>query len=439
MSTGPGVIGTVRPRSRPWAMRTSMRRQRCATGPSQLTSRARVVVAATVGPPSASPCAVGRTSPGHIRTRPSAVAAASAPRRRRARGPTSCPAVHRRGEPGARRGARGVQRARALRSRSSLHSAGSMRSSTSRRPSGVRASITLGSPGRNRAPALRRLRRWSPRSPARARTAPPRAAERPRLRADVRRRGASRRSSITARRWERLRRRSRARLHRSRIWGVPGGLIGGRLYFLATSWNEVPDHWWGPFAVWEGGLGIWGGIAARHARSASGVLRRARRPTSRASWTPRRPALLVAQSIGRVGNWFNQELFGGPTTCPWGLEIDPAHRPGRLRRTTPPSTRPSSTRSSGTSAWPPSSSGSATTARIRPPGLFALYVTGYSAFRIFEELLRVDPAHHILGLRLNFFVAAVLTIAGAAWFLRTQRTNRPPDPRPSDAAPERSP
>ena len=59
--------------------------------------------------------------------------------------------------------------------------------------------------------------------------------------------------------------------------------------------------------------------------------------------------------------------------------------------------------------------------KIKPPGLFALYVSGYSFGRIFEELLRVDPAHHILGLRLNFFVAVVLCALGAAWFVRSQR------------------
>jgi len=62
--------------------------------------------------------------------------------------------------------------------------------------------------------------------------------------------------------------------------------------------------------------------------------------------------------------------------------------------------------------------------RIRPPGLFALYVTGYSAFRIFEESLRVDPAHYILGLRLNFYVACALTVIGAVWFVAIQRRGR---------------
>jgi hypothetical protein len=109
------------------------------------------------------------------------------------------------------------------------------------------------------------------------------------------------------------------------LWGFPAGLIGGRLYHLITSWNEVPHTWWGPFAVWKGGLGIWGGIAL-------GVAVGLWRVTSADASVARcmdagAPALLVAQSIGRVGNYFNQELFGKPTNLPWGLEISPEHRP----------------------------------------------------------------------------------------------------------------
>ena len=132
--------------------------------------------------------------------------------------------------------------------------------------------------------------------------------------------------AITTRRWE-AQGGSRELVQDVALWGFPAGIIGGRLYFLATSWNEVPDHWWGPFAVWEGGLGIWGGIALG---TAVGIwrLRRAGADVPR-FLDAAAPALLVAQAIGRVGNYFNQELYGRPTSLPWGLEIDPEHRPAR--------------------------------------------------------------------------------------------------------------
>ena len=201
------------------------------------------------------------------------------------------------------------------------------------------------------------------------------------------------------------------------LWGFPAGLIGGRLYFLATSWNEVPHHWWGPFAIWKGGLGIWGGVAAGTLVGLV-VLRR------RGADIPRfldaaAPALLVAQAIGRIGNYFNQELFGGPTSLPWGLEIDPAHRPdGYTHYAT---FHPTflyeivwNLGLAGALIW------LGHHRRIRAPGLFALYVAGYSLGRIGEELLRVDPAHHLFGFRLNFFVAAILFAGATIWFAHTQ-------------------
>jgi prolipoprotein diacylglyceryl transferase len=223
--------------------------------------------------------------------------------------------------------------------------------------------------------------------------------------------------AITARRWE-AQGGSRELVSDVALWGFPAGIVGGRLYFLATSWNEVPDHWWGPFAVWKGGLGIWGGIALG---TAVGIwrLRRAGADVPR-FLDAAAPALLVAQAIGRVGNYFNQELFGRPTSLPWGLEIDPDHRPARYldSATFHPTFLYEIIWNLALAAflvW------LGRRRAIRPPGLFALYVAGYSAFRIVEELLRVDPAKHVLGLRLNFFIAAVLAIAGLTWFLRTQR------------------
>jgi prolipoprotein diacylglyceryl transferase len=226
--------------------------------------------------------------------------------------------------------------------------------------------------------------------------------------------------AITMRRWE-ARGGNPHLVYDVALWGFPAGVIGGRLYFLATSWNEVPPHWWGPFAIWKGGLGIWGGIALG---TLVGIwVLRSRRADIPAFMDAAAPALLVAQAIGRIGNYFNQELFGGPTTLPWGLEISPAHRPvGYLQYAT---FQPTflyeliwSLLLAGALVW------LGRHRSIRAPGLFALYVAGYSFARIGEELLRVDPAHHIFGLRLNFYVAGILCLAGMVWFVRIQRVGR---------------
>jgi prolipoprotein diacylglyceryl transferase len=100
-------------------------------------------------------------------------------------------------------------------------------------------------------------------------------------------------------------------IFRCAVWGVAAGIVGARLYHLATSWSEVPDEWWGPFAVWEGGLGIWGGIAGGVV--VGGLIARRSGANVPALLDAAAPGLLVAQAIGRVGNWWNQELFGKPT------------------------------------------------------------------------------------------------------------------------------
>jgi prolipoprotein diacylglyceryl transferase len=223
--------------------------------------------------------------------------------------------------------------------------------------------------------------------------------------------------AVTMRRWEAQGGKGDL-VYEVALWGFPAGIIGGRLYFLATSWNEVPPHWWGPFAIWKGGLGIWGGIAGG-TLAGLWVLRR-RGANIPVFLDAAAPALLVAQAIGRIGNYFNQELFGGPTSLPWGLQISPAHRPvGYAQYATFHPTFLYEL------IWNLLLAGALISLgrrrAIRAPGLFALYVAGYSFARIGEELLRVDPAHHILGLRLNFYVASVLCLAGIAWFIRIQR------------------
>ena len=218
------------------------------------------------------------------------------------------------------------------------------------------------------------------------------------------------------------------------LWGVPAGIIGGRLYHDITSWNEVPHNWWGWIAVWEGGLGIWGGILGG---VLGGLIPLYRRRVNIPSFLDcAAPGILVAQAVGRLGNYFNQELFGGPTSLPWALQIDPAHRPAHYLAYS--TFHPTFLYEL---LWDLALAGALACLglrrRIRPPGIFALYVTGYSAFRIFEETLRVDPAHHFLGERLNFWVSCVLTLAGALWFWATQRKRGEPDRWPADSGEQR--
>ncbi|HEX7526072.1 MAG TPA: prolipoprotein diacylglyceryl transferase, partial [Gaiellaceae bacterium] len=110
------------------------------------------------------------------------------------------------------------------------------------------------------------------------------------------------------------------------VWGVAFGVVGARAYHDVTSYNEVPSpKWQGIFEVWKGGLGIWGGILFG-ALAGAVVIRRAGFNVAK-FMDIAAPGLLLAQGIGRVGNWWNQELYGKPTKLPWGLKIDALHRP----------------------------------------------------------------------------------------------------------------
>jgi prolipoprotein diacylglyceryl transferase len=229
------------------------------------------------------------------------------------------------------------------------------------------------------------------------------------------------------------------------IWVVPAGIIGGRIYFDLTTPKDIPHHWWGPLAVWSGGLGVWGGIAAG---ALVGVWRLRRAGLNAGLFANAiAPALLVAQAVGRIGNYFNQELFGKPSGLPWALHIDMA---ARLNSQIPAADLKYSTFQpsflyemifdlalAAFLVW------LGHHRRIRPWGLFALYVAGYSGYRIFEETIRIDSSQHFLGLRLNFFVALVLTAVGLAWFALAQRApevpagtgvSKPPDGGPAEAA-----
>ena len=129
---------------------------------------------------------------------------------------------------------------------------------------------------------------------------------------------------IARRLWRAKGRRSRPRAD-GRPVGGPGGILGGRLVPRHHELERSSHNWYGWLAVWEGGLGIWGGTCAG---SPAGSSRSTKRRVNIPSFLDcAAPGIIAAQAFGRIGNYFDQELFGGPTTLPWGLEIDAAHRP----------------------------------------------------------------------------------------------------------------
>jgi prolipoprotein diacylglyceryl transferase len=197
------------------------------------------------------------------------------------------------------------------------------------------------------------------------------------------------------------------------VWGVAAGIVGARAYHDITSWDEVSSpKWKGIFAVWEGGLGVWGGILLGCLVGAVVVRREGVRVRDMMDAVA--PGLLLAQGIGRWGNWWNQELYGKPTDLPWGLKIDPEHRVAGYENDA--TFHP-------TFLYEYDLIGVGLLLlldrrfRFRPPALFALYVSYYTVGRFFEELLRIDPAHHFLGLRLNAWVSLVVFAVSTAFFV----------------------
>ena len=221
------------------------------------------------------------------------------------------------------------------------------------------------------------------------------------------------------------------------VWGVAFGIVGARLYHDITSWSEVKaiDAWWAPFAVWKGGLGVWGGILFGVLAGAWIVHRSGN--SVRLFMDAVAPGLLLAQGIGRWGNWFNQELYGKPTSLPWGLKIDEAHRGAYIQYTT---FHPTFLYEF---IWDIVGVVILLLVdrmfRIRRPALFALYVSFYCFGRFFEELLRIDPAHKYYGLRLNAYVSIVVFVLSTAFFIWWQfiRRETPADrPRAKRIVPE---
>ena len=203
------------------------------------------------------------------------------------------------------------------------------------------------------------------------------------------------------------------------IVAVPAGIVGARLYHVVSS----PDDYFGPNGdlsripqTWQGGLGIWGGIAGGVLAGMLLLRHRGLRVAPLADAVA--PTLLVAQAIGRLGNWFNQELYGAPTTLPWGLRIDDAHLPAG-------STYPPGTLFHPTflyeALWNLAGAvllvwiGRRMVARSGVTGgrLMWIYLMVYTAGRVWIEMLRIDEAETVLGLRLNVWTSIIIFLVGA--------------------------
>jgi len=201
------------------------------------------------------------------------------------------------------------------------------------------------------------------------------------------------------------------------VWAVPFGLVGGRLYHVISDWQlyfgpDAPNEPIEALFIWNGGLGVWGAIALGGVGVWIGCRRRGISLTAVADTVA--PGVVIAQGIGRLGNYFNQELFGGPTDLPWGLEIDPG-RPGTVP---------------GVLTYHPTFLYEmlwdfavgftliwlGRRFELRHGRLFALYVAGYTAGRFWIEGMRVDPAHEILGLRLNQWTSIVIFLGAVVYF-----------------------
>ena len=210
------------------------------------------------------------------------------------------------------------------------------------------------------------------------------------------------------------------------VWAVPFGIIGGRVYHVITD-NQLyfgpGKDPWGAFRIWEGGLGIWGAVAFGLVGAAIGARRTGVRLATFADAAA--PGLLLAQGLGRWGNWFNNELYGEPTDLPWKLQIHAMN----------PATGQALTAADGTpeilgyfhptflyeSLWCVAAASLLLFLdrryKLGAGSVFALYIVFYTAGRFAFELMRTDYANTIMGLRVNTWVSALLFLAGVGLFL----------------------
>jgi prolipoprotein diacylglyceryl transferase len=226
-------------------------------------------------------------------------------------------------------------------------------------------------------------------------------------------------------------------------WAVPFGIVGGRIYHLITS----PQAYFGEggqplnaFKIWEGGLGIWGAVALGAVGAYIGCRRHGVRFLDFADAAA--PGILVAQAMGRFGNYFNNEIHGAPTDLPWGLKVyDWDQQAGHA-------VLDANGNPVVSGIFQPTFLYEAIFCvllalvlvrldrrlALRRGQVFALYIAGYPLGRVVIEMMRTDDANHILGLRVNVWVSLLVFLLGAALFVGFGR--RPQDDGPSTTAPE---
>lgn len=220
---------------------------------------------------------------------------------------------------------------------------------------------------------------------------------------------------------------------------VPAGIIGARLYHIITT----PERFFGPdgdwaemFRIWNGGLGIWGGVLFG-ALAAWAWCRHKHYPMALLA-DAIAPGLLVAQAVGRLGNWFNQELYGAPTTLPWGLKLNMEGTAiGHSEQCYDGATCPSGTLFHPTflyeMIWNLIGAaiivyiGSKAMKKLKAGSLFAVYIMWYTLGRTWIESLRIDYAHEFLGVRINVWVSMAVLVLGAVSFIVVQQMGKDTD------------
>ncbi len=197
-------------------------------------------------------------------------------------------------------------------------------------------------------------------------------------------------------------------------WGVPAGLVGARLYHVITDWHRFSGDPLKIFKIWEGGLGIPGGLILGVGVGAWYVRSRGWNLWSLIDTII--PGIPVAQAIGRLGNWFNQEVYGRPTDLPWALEIDPDHRVAGYESFA--TFHPTflyeglwNLALAGFLVWLDSKK------VLRSGQILPVWIIGYGLGRFLVESVRIDEATMLAGLRVNTWVSGAAIVMGAVWLL----------------------